>query len=115
MKPPIVVNNRGDVMFFASIEDVERELEAIDVENREYVAYDSEGHLVELGTAPRKGLLFFGIKRVVVQGVEPAPAHAGELQELLRKFFRRVGEPKEWLASASLGDLVSRGLEKYRG
>ena len=116
MKPSIIVNNRGDVMFFASIEEVERELEAIDVERNEYIAYDSEGRLVQLGTALRKQLLFFNVKRVVVQSAEPLPTHAGELQEVLRKFFRhpRVGEPEEWIASASLSDLVSRGLEKYQ-
>ena len=104
-------------MFFTSVDEVEQELEAIDVERSEYVAYDSEGRLVQLGTALRKQLLFFNVKRVVVQNAEQSPTHAGELQEVLRKFFRhlRVGEPEEWIASASLDNLVSRGLEKYKG
>ena len=116
MKLPIIVNNRGDVMFFTSVDEVEQELEAVDVERSEYVAYDSEGRLVQLGTALRKQLLFFNVKRVVVQNAEPSPTHAGELQEVLRKFFRhlRVGEPEEWIASASLDNLVSRGLKKYK-
>ena len=116
MQPPIVVNNRGDIMFFASVKKVEQELEAVDVENREYIAYDSEGRLITLGTAPRNGWRFFGAKRVVVQSAEPLPTHAGELQEVLRNFFRhpRVGEPEEWVVSASLSDLVNRGLEKHQ-
>ncbi len=114
MKPPLIVNNHGDVMVFASAQDLERELEAIDVEHHEYVAYDSEGRLVELGIGRRRGTLFFSIKSVVVQGAEPTPTHTGELREVLRRFLQGVGESNDWLANASLEALVSRGLEKYR-
>lgn len=43
MKPPIIVNEHGDVMIFASKSSAEIYLETIDVENGEYQAYDSEG------------------------------------------------------------------------
>ena len=35
-------------MFFESVEDAERYFEPIDVENDEYVAYDSDGRLLRL-------------------------------------------------------------------
>ena len=51
MRPPIIVDNFGDVMFFESAHTAERYLEAIDVEHGEYVAYDSEGRLLQLTTS----------------------------------------------------------------
>jgi hypothetical protein len=48
MLPPIIVYNKGDVLLFMSASDAERYLEPIDVLNSEYVAYDSEGKLLEI-------------------------------------------------------------------
>lgn len=38
----------GDVMIFNSLEELEAQLEAIDVRNREYECFDSEGQLISL-------------------------------------------------------------------
>lgn len=113
MRPPIIVNNFGDVMFFASVAAVEQYLEAIDIENNEYVAYDSEGCLVTLGVVKQKGLSS-GIKRVVVERAEAEPTHASELRNTLVDFFGRVGVSKDWLASASLEELVKRGISQHQ-
>ena len=113
MKPPIILNDGGDLIFFASVEDVEQCLEVIDVERGAHIAYDSEGRLVKVGVAKQRGM-FSGTKRVVVQDAESEPTHAAELRDTLVDFFSRAGESQEWLASASLGDLVRRGLERHR-
>ena len=114
MKPPIIVNNFGDVVFFASVADAEGWLEAIDVENNEYVAYDSEGRLVTLGVVTKQKGFFSGGKRVVVERAEAEPTHALELRNTLVHFFGRVGASKDWLASAALEELVKRGIEHHQ-
>ena len=54
MKPPFIVNESssvdvpGDVTFYESASDLEGHLEAIDVENEEFFAFDSEGRLLRL-------------------------------------------------------------------
>ncbi len=97
-------------MFFASVEEMERSPEVVDVKNHQYIAYDSEGRLITLGTIQSKGLR----ERVSVQSVETEPTHVPELQKILLEFFMRVGVPEDWLAGASLEDLVRAGIERYR-
>ena len=48
MKPPIIIDEHGDVEVYNSVEEAAMNLEAIDVENNEYIAYDSEGRLLRL-------------------------------------------------------------------
>ena len=43
MLAPIVIDEHGDVSFFADVAVAARALEPIDVRNHEYVAYDSLG------------------------------------------------------------------------
>lgn len=47
--PVYVRDDAGDVIVFASIEMMQSYLEAIDVENGEYEAWDAAGYLLELG------------------------------------------------------------------
>ena len=41
MRPPIVIDEHGDISIFPSVEAAARYMEPIDVRNNEYVAYDS--------------------------------------------------------------------------
>jgi hypothetical protein len=103
MKPPIIVDNFGDTMIFESVEKAEKYIEPMDVINEEYVAYDSEGRLLQLiAELPL---------HVVLLAAESEPYHAHELRRLLADFFERIGISTNWLERASLHDLVMKGLE----
>ena len=103
MKVPIIVSNFGDVLIFDSIEKAERYIEPIDVDNNEYIAYDSEGHLLHLVNLPRY--------QVAIEPAETEPNHANELREILMDFLARTGVSKSWLSRASLQELVKKGME----
>lgn len=101
MQPPIVVCNRGDLVVFLSVRRAEQNLEAIDVENDEYVIYDSAGTLI----APHlvDGMLH-------LRPAEGAPQHAGELRRTIARFIQRAGDGGPEVESLHLSELVQRAL-----
>ncbi len=102
IKPPIIVDAHGDPIILGSVEDAEAHLEAIDVENDEYVAYDSEGRILRLiPTSPR----------ITIESAEQEPQHAEELRAVLVSLLTYTGESADWLKQASLQELVDRALE----
>lgn len=102
MKAPIIVEERGgDMTFFDSVTKAEQSLEAIDVENGEYVVYDSEGRLLELRTISKK--------RVVIQPAEAEPMHANELSTKLIRCFSRMGFSAGNFDHATLEMLIGKG------
>jgi hypothetical protein len=104
MKSPIVVDEHGSVLFFKSVKDAEKYLEPIDVRNNEYIAYDSEGRLLQLiATTPQ----------ITIKDGELRPLHAEALHQLLIQFFLRLGISEDHLKLASLQELVTRGLEYH--
>ena len=48
MRPPIVIDEHGDISLFSSVESAARYVEPMDVRNNEYIAYDSAGFLLKL-------------------------------------------------------------------
>jgi hypothetical protein len=48
MRPPIIIDEHGDITLFPSVETAARYVEPMDVRNNEYVAYDSAGFLLQL-------------------------------------------------------------------
>jgi len=48
MRPPIVIDEHGDISLSPSVEAAARYIEPIDVRNNEYVVYDSTGYLLQL-------------------------------------------------------------------
>jgi hypothetical protein len=113
------LDNRGDVRFFESLQEAENYVEAIDVVNNEYVGYDSEGRILSLAVKPGStgilGQLGIRRNRVAITIDEQRPSHADELRTLLVSFLRRVGVAQQWLNSASLDELVRKGIELQRG
>jgi len=95
--PVVIVDRRGDdINIHASIEDAQLHLEAVDVRNNEYRAYDSEGRLFALDIVRDKTSVLFGliqmrIERVRIQQAEDEPLHADELRAALLLFLRRLG------------------------
>lgn len=85
MLAPIVIDEHGDVSFFANLAVAARALEPIDVRNNEYVAYDSLGYTLQL--VP-------GHQRVTIAGRMSVTPKPEELNSALRFFYERaVGEP----------------------
>jgi hypothetical protein len=115
MKPPIIIDENGDISFFESVKDVELYLEPIDVINGEYVAYDSEGHILQLSVECKDSANIFSPLETVVLSPSATPQrHTAELKRILIDFFGRVGADKKWLSTASLEELITEGIKKYK-
>ena len=82
--PPIFIVEDLDVGVYASIHDVERHLEPIDIRNQEYVAYDAVGKLLRLG---------INGNRVTVLPAEHKPSHASKLKKTLCDFLKAIKKP----------------------
>jgi len=90
-------------MIFASKADAESYLEAIDVANGEYVAYDSEGRLLKLIPAwPHSATIMDG---------ESEPTHNNELHDALSGFFLQLDLPSNWVKQASLEQMIEKARE----
>jgi hypothetical protein len=99
---PIIVLENGDLDLFASAEDVDAELEAIDVRDGLFVAYDATGRRLRLEVEGRLGV------RVTQDpaGVrDPQP-----LERALRHYLQACGVHAS--AEASLADLVQVAVDK---
>ncbi len=123
MKPPILVATRSDeILVYESASEAERSLEPIDVQAGEYAAYDREGRLLRMVVVdpPIVRRHLFGLissnsyGRWMLRDGEAQPAHQEELSEALGAFLTALGEPDEWVRSATLGELVRRAVERCR-
>lgn len=103
MKPPLIADNKGDILVFRSLQEAEAYIEPVDVQNQEYAVYDSEGRLLRLIAIKRN--------KVVIEPMEDEPSHAFQLQTLLQKHLMTLGLPSEWVRKASLAELVAKRLE----
>ncbi|MUV14522.1 hypothetical protein [Noviluteimonas gilva] len=108
MRPPIIIDEHGDVSVFESVEAAARYIEPIDVRNNEYVAYDSAGYLLRLvPTEPRVSIP--GYASDVPQPAQlaqalrtcweqswgaPVPAEVTSLDALLALFVSKHGYTK---------------------
>jgi hypothetical protein len=95
LKPPIVIDARGDLLIFASQSAAERELSIEDVRAGAYpAAYDIEGRLlrIEVQTLERRILGLFRDVREVIRIVpyEHIATHDQQLHALLARFIAPV-------------------------
>jgi hypothetical protein len=118
IKPPIVIVDRrgNDINIHASIEDAQLHLEAIDVKNNEYTAYDSEGRLLALDVVIDKTSILFGffqtsVERVRIRQAEDDPFHADELRTALFRFLKALGVVDNSLSSENMDQLIERVME----
>jgi hypothetical protein len=102
MTPPIVVDENGDVSFYPSVEAAARALEPIDVKNNEYIAYDSEGFILQLA---------FSGPNVIITGHGSATPALGALTEVLQSFWERAATPAP--KAVSLNHLVTQSVERF--
>ena len=80
--PIIVVENVACIYVFDSKVQAERYLEAIDVLNGEYTAYESEGRLLSLEVVEKD--------RVRIAVADDVPKHEAELMAILQKHLEIV-------------------------
>ena len=112
---PVIIDDHGDLDFFASVEDAELYLEPWAVEEG-FTAYDSEGRLLELRVERRESPVLFGLIRskvdhVRIEAVEDEPHHALQLRATLLTFLERSGLSFDNSDAIPLGELVRRGVE----
>lgn len=117
MRPPILLYADGSFDFFKSVEEAERYAEPIDVQNHEYVAYDSDGRRLELRVEEETVTGWFGLGKTIRERVRIIPAedtatHADELKSLLQGFLPKLGGPPDSLHSATLQDLIASGTQQ---
>jgi hypothetical protein len=118
MKMPIIIIEHGDVFMFESVEKAEMALEATDVKNGEYVAYDGNGCPLALTVVKKeRPSSFFG--KWIIDGVEISEItnkidnHASELRRELNGFLKRTNNYEDRCESLSLSDLINKFICCY--
>jgi hypothetical protein len=111
---PVIIDDHGDLDFFASVEDAELYLEPWAVEEG-FTLYDSEGRLLELRVERRESPVLFGLIRskvdhVRIEAVEDEPHHALQLRATLLTFLERSGLSLDNSDVLPLRKLVRRGV-----
>ena len=111
---PVIIDDHGDLDFFASVEDAELYLEPWAVEEG-FTLYDSEGRLLELRVERRESPVLFGLIRskvdhVRIEAVEDEPHHALQLRATILTFLERSGLPFDNSDAIPLRKLVRRGV-----
>lgn len=101
MQMPIIVSNRGDTEIFRSVEELQGYIEAQDVLDDQYLAYDSEGYILSLSV--KAGI-------VIVQDTAPRTNDASNLQRILLRYLAAVEIPLNWLNQATLEQLVEKRM-----
>lgn len=104
MIAPIIVDEHGDTMIFESVSDAATYLEAIDVKNGEYTAFDSQGTVLSLRVDPIN-------ENIII--TDSAAKQPDTLRELLSTYLQLMDEDERWLNKASLSEMAARALELY--
>ncbi|MFL6090456.1 MAG: hypothetical protein ACJ71Z_09975 [Aeromicrobium sp.] len=105
--PPIVVDEDGDIEVYSSVEDVRAWLEAYDVKEGRYEAFDSHGRRLE-----------FAIQGYAVTGMRIDPGLAEDPVELRRRllvYVKSAGASDLGITepdAATLSELLSGILER---
>jgi len=105
MELPIIVSNHGDAEIFASVAEVQDYLEAADVLDDEYVAYDSVGYVLSL---------FVKNGKIHIEDAESKILKQQELRELLTRYLAYVNVPLDWLIQATLLQLVEKRMDREK-
>ena len=102
MKPPIIVNEHGDVSFFASVAAAAAYLEPVDVRNGEYVVYDSSGSVLQVVPAD---------PHVLILESPSDASDASGLLNVLRSFWQAAS--REAAPHCSLQELIQRSVQRF--
>jgi hypothetical protein len=109
---PVFADEHGDLSVFDSVDAMDRQIEAIDVENDEYEFFDAEGRRLAAHVDTRSGRVTFRID-------DEQPADPARLAARLRSYFQRLPPHLEAFraraeAASSLESLVALRQELER-
>jgi hypothetical protein len=96
MKPPIVIEECGDVYVYESVEDAQLDIEAIDVIDGVYRVFDSEGTILRPFASSE-------YSPVEIDEPEVASKKPELLAEILRQYVRDVGAERFGLTTDGIG------------
>jgi len=111
LKLPIIIDENGDISVYSSREEAQVNLEPVDVLNNEYLAYDADGHLLQLVVIKKKGILF-SREMVEINYPDISVDHADELVEKLKNYLEKTGNIVNEGSELNLSQLVTK-VEKY--
>jgi len=100
--PPIILNEDADVVVYASVEALIRDVELVDVLNKEFEYHDSTGRVLEARVYKKK------VSLVPTSRVE---ADSPVLRSYMLQVLRLAGVQVEALSSVPFGDLARILLE----
>jgi hypothetical protein len=104
MRPPIILDEHGDISLFPSVETAARYVEPIDVRNGEYIAYDSSGFLLKL--VPTEPV-------VSISGHLSDRPHKDQLEQALRSFLERASGGPVAAEVTSLEGLLALCIRQF--
>ena len=107
MKPPIIISENGDIYFYTTLEEAERDIEPPDVSNGIYVIYDSEG--LVLTPTIVDDPIYDVIKIIASEESRPI-----ELMKILTDFFSEAGHDLLMLDTMTLEELINLGSTIFR-
>jgi len=70
IKPPLFINESGDLSIFETIDDAVRYIEPVDVLSGVYVGYDSQGMLLKLKAQSQRYY-----RPIEIESAETEPTH----------------------------------------
>lgn len=106
--------NGNDAGVYSSLAEIENDLEAIDVRNNEYVAYDAEGQLLHLRVRKEEGFWKLGREAVEIAFAKTNPKHTQEFRKRLEAFLGTANMPHAG-PSISLSELVNAAVKLRLG
>lgn len=122
IEPPIIVYDPGDVIIYECIKDVTIGLEAIDILNGNYTAYDSNGRLLKLIVDPTvydsKGNLIRlkdVAKGIQIEATEDFPSHEKELKDILHDYLLELGINSLEVKDVNLASLINLATKYSNG
>jgi hypothetical protein len=98
-EPPILINEHGDVMIFATVQSAEQYLEPIDVENKEYVGYDALGRKLAFSTTRQQ---------ITIGLADELALYQAELEGLVRAFLGAVRHPAATNPALTRAELIEQ-------
>lgn len=104
MRPPIIIDEHGDISFFRSVEAAARYIEPVDVHNNEYIVYDSTGYLLNL--IPTEPV-------VSITGILSDHPCQAQLEKTLRAFVEIASDTSVQTEVTSLEELIVRCVKIF--
>jgi hypothetical protein len=116
--PPLVLDAKGQLLFFRTAAHLEAYVEAVDVLNGEYgTCWDADGRLLTLTVEKRQetvlGVLSYPEDVVRAQVVEGEPSHLTDLHLALLRYLSDCGLDAEMPTTNDTTDILEFAIEQF--